>query len=61
MDARSVAYVALVHRFAAAASALSGASCEEDLEVGVGRDDGSDIAALGDPIASREQFALLGD
>ena len=36
----------------AAAGALLGAGGEEDLELGVGRDDRADVAALGDPVAA---------
>ena len=34
---------------------------EPDLELGVGRDDGADVAALGDPVAVRDQRALLAE
>ena len=33
---------------------------EEDLQLGVRRDDRADVAALGDPVAVGEQLALLG-
>ena len=39
----------------------SGVGGEEHLDLGVGRDDGADVAALGDPVAVREQLALLRD
>ena len=45
----------------AAARALLGRRGEEDLDLGVGHDDGADVAALGDPVALAEQAPLLGD
>ena len=33
---------------------------QEHLEVGVGRDHGADVAALGHPVAVGQQLALLG-
>ena len=45
----------------APARALLGAGGEEDLHRGVGRDDGADVAPLGDPVAVGDEPALLGD
>ena len=45
----------------AAARALLGVGGEEDLDLGVGRDDGADVAALGDPVAVGEDAPLLLD
>jgi hypothetical protein len=42
----------------AAARALVLTGRQEDLQPRVGRDDGADVAALGDPVAGREQGAL---
>ena len=39
----------------AAARALGRIGVEEDLDRGVGRDDGADVAALGDPVARRRR------
>ena len=39
----------------------SGDGGQEDLDLGVGRDDGADVAALGDPVAAGDELALLGD
>src|SRR3712207_942752 len=46
----------------AAAGALLGAGGQEDLQLGVGRDDRADVAALGDPVlAVVEHLALFVD
>src|SRR5664279_4929957 len=44
----------------ATARALGGVGGQEDLQLGIGRDDGADVAALGHPIAVGDQLALLG-
>ena len=43
------------------ARALGRVGGEEDLDRGVGRDHGGDVAALGDPVAVGDQRLLLGD
>ena len=45
----------------AAAGALVRVGGEEDLDRGVGRDHGRDVAALGDPVAVGHDLLLLGD
>ena len=45
----------------APARALARVGGEEHLQLGVGRDDGADVAPLGDPVAVGDQLALLGD
>jgi len=49
----------LLLRLTAALRALLQAGREPHLHIGAGRDDRADVAPLGDPVAAREQRALL--